>query len=908
MNGNSRDGKFQPYIPSQMKVKELGVVPVILGALLGMVFGASSLYLVLKVGLTVSASIPVAVISITVFKLLSRIGLRNATILENNIVQTAGSAGESIAFGVGVTMPAIMLLGFELELGRIMVVAVLGALLGILMMIPLRRSLIVDQHGVLKYPEGTACAEVLKAGDAGETKRQVYANKNGRNNGKCNFVSKAASLSGKLIFIGFGVGLVYKAAMAAFHLWKEIPEKIFGNFYKGGSISAEISPELMGVGYIIGPRVASIMCAGGVLSYLVIIPLIKFFGDMLPEPLLPGSMLIRDMTPDQVRGNYVMYIGAGAVAAGGIISVCKSFPIIWSSIRASMGLVGNRSANKAIDGKTSRTEQDIPMKWVLIGIVVLVTAISLTPALHLNLLGSILLVIFGFLFSAVSSRVTGEIGSSSNPISGMTVATLILTCLIFLLVGWTSSPYYVTALSVGAVVAIAASNAGTTSQDLKTGFLVGGTPKNQQIAILIGALCSALILGPVLMRLNTAGTIYVPPVSYEKIENKVKVENFQSFIPYADKWLPQDEESYSLYTISEPDSTKLPLGSYLVNKEGFVMWKLMTNFSTDLKDPPQVFNGTSKLLGIQGRQDSKEYNVWLNQDPKIASVGKYLVTDDGTLAYMVDPGVNGSVMKRPDGSDVSKFGAPQAALMATIIKGILSRELPWGLILTGVLIAVLLEMCKVPSLAFAVGLYLPLSSSAPIFVGGMIRLLVDHHLKKKNANKNLTPEQLAAEGDKSPGVLLASGYIAGGAIAGIVIAFTAGFFPVFADNVLRWAKEYNPFFEGSWSNTLSLLPFILIGILLYLTGRDFFSKSGASNNRFQNRKPRYDRNQRMQGKPGLRQDFLDTLGKNRQNIENENHLSERVESMFPEKHKRHHFSHRRRKMPISAKTDIPQES
>lgn len=841
MNNNSKGGRFQPYISPQMRVRELGIVPVALGALLGMVFGASSLYLVLKVGITVSASIPVAVISITIFKLLSKIGLRNATILENNIVQTGGSAGESIAFGVGVTMPAIMLLGFELELGRIMVVATLGACLGILMMIPLRRALIVEQHGVLKYPEGTACAEVLKAGDAGQSRQMAQDQQRpGRFNRPQNAPqkSKTGALSGQLIFAGFGIGLLYKAAMAAFHLWKEIPTRIFSGIYKGGSVAAEISPELMGVGYIIGPRVASIMCAGGVLSYLVLIPLIKYFGDVLPEPLLPATMLIKDMSPDQVRGNYIMYIGAGAVAAGGIISVCKSMPIIWSSIRAGLGMVSN-----AVSGSTqrSRTDQDLPLKFVLIGIVLLVAAITLTPALKMNILGALLLVVFGFLFSTVSSRVTGEIGSSSNPISGMTVATLILTCLVFLVIGWTAPSYYITALSVGAVVAIAASNAGTTSQDLKTGFLVGATPKYQQIAILIGALCSALILGPVLMRLNTAGTIYVPHLSYESVTLSAPPLSKTDQLPlFSGEWLPDNKE-YRLLSVPASgeyngQTNLLSPGSYLVNETNLPQWKLMTNYPANLKADPEQFKEKTTLAGIQGRQDTNQYHVWFNQDPKAGRVGEYLAREDGSIAYMVDPGVNGTYSVRPDGSVVPKFGAPQATLMATIIKGILSQELPWGLVLTGVVIAVLLEMCKVPSLAFAVGLYLPLSSSAPIFAGGIIRLLVDWHIKRKHKHRRLTPEQLAAEGDKSPGVLLASGYIAGGAIAGIVIAFVVGVFPTVADNILTWAQAHNPFFAGAWSNTLSLIPFILIGILLYLIGRDYFNKFEPAP-RFQGRGP-----------------------------------------------------------------------
>src|SRR5256886_2326902 len=310
---NPLAANFNPYIPARTRLRELTPLPIIVGTLLGMVFGASSLYLVLKVGLTVSASIPVAVISITLFRLLSKLGLRDATILENNIVQTAGSAGESIAFGVGVTMPAILILGFDLEMTRVMLVAILGGLLGILMMIPLRRALIVAQHGKLKYPEGTACAEVLKAGAsqesidaASESAKAELAKLGGQ------------ATSAKTIFTGFGIGLVYKAANVAFRGWKDTPERVFGAPFAAGSVSAEISPELLGVGYIIGPRIASIMCAGGVLAYLVLIPAIKYFGAGLAGPLAPETTaLIRDMSPGAIRNAYILYIGAGAVAAGG---------------------------------------------------------------------------------------------------------------------------------------------------------------------------------------------------------------------------------------------------------------------------------------------------------------------------------------------------------------------------------------------------------------------------------------------------------------------------------------------------------------------------------------------------------------------------------------------------------------
>src|SRR5438093_384640 len=498
---------FRPYIPASVRLRELTPLPLIVGTLLGIVFGASSLYLVLKVGLTVSASIPVAVISITLFKLMSKLGTKDATILENNIVQTAGSAGESIAFGLGVTMPAIMILGFDLELTRVALVAVLGGLLGILMMIPLRRALIVAQHGALKYPEGTACAEVLKAGASEESK--AMASDSAKAEAKAAAAAGLASgTSARTIFTGFGIGLAYKTMMDALKLWKDTPEKIFGEPFKAGSLSAEISPELLGVGYIIGPRIASVMCAGGVLAYLLLIPMIKFFGDSIPGALPPGSIPIREMGPGQIRGAYILYIGAGAVTAGGIVSLLRSMPTIWHGLKEGLKDVGGGRKEAAVD--PHRTEHDLSMKVVGIGCLLLLAAIVAARQLHMNILGAIMIVVFGFLFVTVSSRLTGEIGSSSNPISGMTVATLLLTCLIFLVIGWTGPHYYVTALSVGGIVCIAASNGGTTSQDLKTGFLVGSTPRYQQIAILVGALASAVMLGPILLKLNTAGTVYVP--------------------------------------------------------------------------------------------------------------------------------------------------------------------------------------------------------------------------------------------------------------------------------------------------------------------------------------------------------------------------------------------------------------
>lgn len=820
--GGSEHG-HEPYIPASAKLRELTPLPLVVGTLLGMVFGASSLYLVLKVGLTVSASIPVAVISITLFRLLSKFGLKNATILENNVVQTAGSAGESIAFGVGVTMPAIMILGFDLEFTRVTLVAVLGGLLGILMMIPLRRALIVEQHGSLKYPEGTACAEVLKAGASDESRQAAHSGGE--------VVDETEAGGGKTIFTGFGIGLVYKAVMVALRGWKDTPEKVFTSTLKSGSVSAEISPELLGVGYIIGPRISAVMCAGGVLAYLVLIPAIKFFGEGMTHALPPGTIPIRDMSPHQIRGAYVLYIGAGAVAAGGIISLARSLPTIWQGIQG--GLRDLRGGPKHAVGGAKRTDQDLPMKTVLIGALALVAAITLAPSLKMNVLGAVLIVVLGFLFVTVSSRLTGEIGSSSNPISGMTVATLLLTCGVFLLLGWTAPPYYVTALSVGAIVCIAASNGGTTSQDLKTGFLVGATPKYQQYAILLGALASALVLGPILLRLNGAATVYVPQATFEKVTQVAVPDDVLVALPSWEGTPPEAGKQYKkLEQGQEPGAdTKvarvagLAAGSYVVDvATRQVTHKLEETFRAGLSTDPASLGKHEGLTGSQAKDDPKSYRVWQKTNAEGGPAGKYLVDDAGRAIYLVDPGINGTHNVRPDGSKVAKFDAPKATLMSYIIKGILNRELPWGLVLIGVMISLVLELSGIPSLAFAVGVYLPLSSSSPILIGGLVRWLADKQIQKRLAARKLSEEELAAETDKSPGVLLSSGYIAGGAIAGIVIAFIAGVMDQLQAKIDEWAKHNNPLFEGPNSDALSLIPFVAIAGLLYVVA---IKKPGA---------------------------------------------------------------------------------
>ncbi|HEY6186212.1 MAG TPA: oligopeptide transporter, OPT family [Pyrinomonadaceae bacterium] len=824
---NPLAASFRPYIPAQVVLPELTPLPLIIGTLLGMVFGASSLYLVLKTGLTVSASIPVAVISITIFRLFSKLGRRDATILENNIVQTAGSAGESIAFGVGVTMPAIMILGFDLEFTRVLLVGVLGGLLGILMMIPLRRALIVQQHGLLKYPEGTACAEVLKAG-ASETDRAA-ARKGARAGEKV--VDDTASMGAKTIFAGLGLGFLYQVLMGGFKGWKDTPEKVFGAPFKGGSIAAEISPALLGVGYIIGPRIASIMAAGGVLAYLVLIPMIKFFGETMTAIVPPGTMPINEMGPNDVRGAYVLYIGAGAVAAGGIISLFRSLPTIWSGLKG--GLRDLRSGQGAA-GSVARTDQDLSMKFVLGGVIALVAMIMIFPQLGLQhniavaFLGALMIVGFGFLFVTVSSRLTGEIGSSSNPISGMTVATLLLTCLIFLLVGWTGPAYYVTALSIGAIVCIAASNGGTTSQDLKTGFLVGSTPKYQQIAILIGALASAIMLGPILLSLNDASTVYVPQTMFVQVtENTGQLEtgvisSLQAFNE-ADK--PKQPGNYRLFKNEASTAVKgLDPGEYLVNEEGKIAYKVERAFPKELRFDQSQLAETETLQGPQANTDKNSYRAVHKTDSVGGPAGKYLVDAQGVPVYFVDPGINGTHKIRPDGTTIdTKYDAPKATLMSYIIKGILNRQLPWGLVLLGVMIAIVLEMSGIPSLAFAVGVYLPLSSSSPIFIGGAIRWLVDRNMRKRLAHRNMTEEELVAEGDKSPGVLMASGYIAGGALAAIVIAILAGVpwqrLIDFNKRVAAFAEK-NPMHTGGYADLWSLVPFAILAVLLYFVGRE----------------------------------------------------------------------------------------
>jgi putative OPT family oligopeptide transporter len=713
------EGGHTPFVAADAHLHEFTLQAVLVGAGLGILFGASSLYLLLKVGMTVSASVPIAVLSITLFRAFSRgFGIRNATILENNIVQTTGSAGESIAFGVGVTMPALLLLGFEMHWIRVMTVSVLGGLLGILMMIPLRRAFIVKQHGKLKYPEGTACAEVLVAGEKG-------------------------GASAKMVFVGFGIAFVYKLFAAAFKFWPGEPAQ---NLYtqtdqgqvglKGAEVSGDLSPEMLGVGYLIGPRIACLMMAGAILSFWVIGPLIATFGENLDTYVAPAVKnideesgldvgLIRNMGPGHIYSNYLRYIGAGAVAAGGIISMLRALPLIISSIVA-----GVRDLRTTAGGGSgaARTERDLPMWVVGVGSLGLVIVLAAVPQLGLGLsiegvLGAVMILVFGFLFVTVSSRLTGEVGSSSNPISGMTIATLLLTCLIFVLVGRRDVPAMLTALSVAAVVCIASSNGGTTSQDLKTGYLVGATPKYQQYGILIGTLTSAVVIGGTMLALNAGGTHYLkknlPDVRVEVPADAPRQKVGQ---PYAD----QDDKEYAAVYLREGQYSNAPKGWYLADEKG-------------------------------------------------------------QLAYKVDVPIKREFKQMENGSDApERFKAPQPQLFALIIEGILGGHLQWALVVTGALIAIVLELMGIGALPVAVGMYLGLSTATPIFAGGLLRWVTDRW-------RGVSASE--AETETSPGVLLASGYIAGGTLCGLLYGFLVMLLPGNAIDVLKigqhlFGKDY----------------------------------------------------------------------------------------------------------------------
>jgi putative OPT family oligopeptide transporter len=715
--------EFKPYVPATQSPAELTLRAVILGAILGIVFAASSVYLALKIGLTVSASIPIAVLAVAFFRTLGK-----STILENNIVQTTGSAGESIAAGVVFTLPAILLMGYDLNVSKVAVIAVIGGLLGILMMIPLRRALIVKEHGNLTYPEGTACAEVLIAGDKG-------------------------GLQARLLFQAFGIAFVYKFLMAGLKLWHEYPGRV-STFYKNASISAEVSPELLGVGYIIGPRIAGYLFAGGSLAYLVLIPAITLFGSGLTQPIFAETKLIKDMSPSEVRAEFVFYIGAGAVASAGIIALLRALPTIVGAFRSGFQDL-QRSAGEL--SSRLRTDIDLPIWLTIAGSIGLVLVLTLVPQVGVNLLGAVLIIIFGFFFVVVSSRITGVIGVSANPISGMTIAALIGTATIFYLIGWTGVDYRVAAISIAAVIAVSAALAGTTSQDLKTGFLVGSTPKRQQIAIMVGAMTSALAIGWTISLLNTTYTNVVP----------------------------ERHPGVALQAAA-----------------------------------PGARDRSVTSLGERMRHEGREWEVVrVNLPTEGVQPGKYLI-DPGTreVAYLVDPGIGGRI-REINGKPVTKLDSPKATIMALVTDGILTQRLPWGLVLIGVFLTIAIELMGLQSLPIAVGVYLPISTSAPMFIGGAVRWLVERRLK--------SGARSIAEVESGPGVLYASGLIAGGAIAGVAIAGIAAAMVLKAEAAQVPAADYLAHVVGlqrivggfATSDLAALAMFAILGALLYRVAR-----------------------------------------------------------------------------------------
>ncbi len=677
---------FQPFVPASEKPPEFTLRAILLGCLFGLIFGAVTVYVGLRAGLTVAASIPIAVLSISILRVLGR-----ASILENNIVQTTGNAGQSIASGVIFTLPALVFLGFDLEYARIFMLALIGGWLGVLFMIPLRRQLIVQEHGVLPYPEGTACADVLIAGE------------------------KGGSLAGR-VFLGLGLGSLYTLFQNEnlFRAWPAQPtyNPDFGpqHILKGASINANATSEYLGVGYIIGARVAGVLFAGGVLSWLVIMPLIYFFGKEIDHPIYPGLVPIAQMGPGDLWSTYIKPMGAGAVAASGLITLLKTVPTIWSALTAGLKTMRpNADGAASAQAAPSRTENDLSMRVVILGSLLVVALMFLflefkpVPGAFVgwpaNLAASLLVVVFGFLFVTVSSRIVGIVGSSASPVSGMTIATLMATAAVFLIEGWTAPAFGALAITIGGVVCIAASNSGDTSQDLKTGYIVGSTPRLQQIALIIGVVVSTVVIGFTLNLMNTG---------------------LQEFDATAQPWdLNAPHPGVSI----QSDTHHLPNQFRVQSADG-------KTFTTRQKSEFILLNA----IGSTELQD-----------------GKYLYSpSSGKIEVHWIQGIGSAAAP-----------APQARLMATVINGILSRKLPWGLVLIGVAIVIAVELLGIRSLPFAVGAYLPIGTTLPIFAGGLVRGLVDLAARRSGHAEE-------AESEISPGSLFASGLIAAGGIVGLL--------------------------------------------------------------------------------------------------------------------------------------------
>jgi putative OPT family oligopeptide transporter len=675
--------EFQPFVAPGENRPEFTFRAILLGSIFGIIFGAVTVYVGLRAGLTVAASIPIAVLSISILRAFGR-----ASILENNIVQTTGNAGQSIASGVIFTLPALVFLGFDLEYSRIFMLALIGGWLGVLFMIPLRRQLIVKEHGELPYPEGTACADVLISGERG------------------------GSLASR-VFLGLGLGALYTLFQNEF-LFKGWPgnpgyDPDFGpdHVLKGSSINASATSEYLGVGYIIGPKVAGVIFAGGVVSWLVIMPLIYFFGKELSHPVYPGQVPIAQMSPNDLWATYIKPMGAGAVAAAGLITLLKTLPTIFSALGA--GFRNMKPGAAAAQPKPIRTEDDLSMGVVAVGSLIIVALMFVflefkpVPGAFVgwaaNLAASLLVVVFGFLFVTVSSRIVGLVGSSASPVSGMTIATLMATCAVFLVMGWTAPSFGALAITIGGVVCIAASNSGDTSQDLKTGYIIGATPRLQQIALMIGVVVSTVVIGFTLNLMNTG---------------------LQEFHAAPQPW---DINANHAGVAIQADNAKLPAQIRVVANDKTSTQHSRSEYtvlnaigSTELQDGKYLYSPTSHQIEVHWIQGIGSVNA----------------------------------------------PAPQAKLMATVINGILSRKLPWGLVLLGVAMVIAVELLGIRSLSFAVGAYLPIGTTLPIFVGGVVRWLVEQASQKAGAD--------AAEADSeiSPGSLFASGLIAAGGIVGLI--------------------------------------------------------------------------------------------------------------------------------------------
>jgi putative OPT family oligopeptide transporter len=685
---------FKPFVPATETRPELTVRALLLGAVFGVLFGAVTVYVGLRAGLTVAASIPISVLSISIMRYIARVfGLRDASILENNIVQTTGNAGQSIASGVIFTLPALVFLGFDLESSRIFALALFGGWLGVLFMIPLRRQLIVEEHGALIYPEGTACADVLIAGERG------------------------GSLASR-VFLGLGLGGVYTLFQnsSLFSLWPDEPKRDFDiggqHLLKGGSIRADCTPEYLGVGYIIGARVAAVMFAGGVFSWLVLMPAIYFFGSHLPGPLYPGTVPISQMSPSDLWRAYVRPMGAGAVACSGLITLIRTLPTIVSALTQGF----KKGAAKVGSAVRSRTEQDLPPSVVIGGSLILIVLMFLflqfkpVPGAQVgplaNLAAALMIVVFGFLFVTVSARIVGIVGSSASPVSGMTIATLMATSAIFLVKGWTAPAFGALAITVGGVVCIAASNAGDTSQDLKTGYLVGSTPWKQQVALMFGVMVCIFSIGATLNAMNRA---------YEQFQR-----------------------------ISAPIALSLAQLPNGVQNQGPFTRDRIDLSSSDSQTHQQLTGASHYIL--------------------LNAIGSNVLQDG---KYLYNPATGQIEVQWIQGIGSEKAAAPQGRLMATVINGILSRKLPWTLVLLGVALVIVVELLGIRSLTFAVGAYLSIATTLAIFVGGVMRWMVDRALEKHRLENPVSDSELASE-EISPGSLYASGLIAAGGIFGLL--------------------------------------------------------------------------------------------------------------------------------------------